>query len=189
MRRMLCIAVAALLISRCAGAKEERRMAELPQGLPMVIVLQTTLDSRTSQVGQPVQARLAAPISAEGTVVVPQGAELAGEVTAVTGPQMGVMKAKINFILTRMRTPSGTVPIHASAHLDIKDLATKGGKAAGGMAAKEVVKRAIPVLGTVFLIQDVAKGVQFVTEEKEITIPAGTQMTLHLDKDVRVPII
>jgi hypothetical protein len=59
---------------------------------------------------------------------------------------------------------------------------------AGTMAAKEVAKRAIPVLGTVFLIQDVAKGIQFVTEDKEITIPPGTRMKLQLDKEARIPV-
>ncbi len=58
---------------------------------------------------------------------------------------------------------------------------------AGTMAAKEVAKSFIPVLGTVYLIQNVAKGVEFVTEEKEITIPAGTTLKLHFDAEARIP--
>jgi hypothetical protein len=162
--------------------------ATLPQGFEIEIVLQDTLDSRTSKVGQPVHAQLATPIVAEDMIVVPVGAPVIGKVTQVSSPQMGLMKASIKFVLTELKTRHGAVPIEASAHFDYAAMAKKGGQMAGTMAAKEVAKRAIPVLGTVFLIQDVAKGIQFVTEDKEITIPPGTRMKLQLDKEARIPV-
>ncbi|MCX6354412.1 MAG: hypothetical protein NTZ78_05855 [Candidatus Aureabacteria bacterium] len=184
---------AAILVSIAGGgihAKEQKEhaVAKLPKGLAMEIMLESSLDSRTSREGQPVRARLSAPILVEGRIVVPSGTALAGKVTKVTGPQMGVTKAKIEFMFNEMKTPHGAVPIAATAHIDLQALAMKGGKAAGEMAAKEVAKSFIPVLGTVYLIQNVAKGVQFVTEEKEITIPQGTRMKIHLDKDATVPL-
>ena len=170
-----------------AGDKQ-RVMVTLPQGLEMEIALENTLDSRTTRVGDPIRARLVQPLVAGERVVVPEGTMLSGKVTEVTGPQMAVMKAKMKFIFTSMKTRSGTVPIEASAHLDLSAMAMKGGKAAGTMVAKDVAKRAIPVLGTVYLIQDVANAAKFVTEEKEITIPTGTRMKVMLDKDVQFPV-
>lgn len=165
------------------------RTARLPKGLAMEIMLQDTLDSRATREGQAVRARLSSPIVSGDTTVVAAGAPLLGRVTKVQGPQMGVMKAKIEFMFTQIMTPRAKIPITATVHLDISAMATKGGKMAGGMAAKEVAKRAIPVLGTVFLIQDVANAAKFVTEDKEIVIPAGTEMRITLDEDAAVPIV
>jgi len=163
-------------------------MVTLPKGLQMEIELDDTLDSKTTQVGEPVRARLVLPLVSGERIVVAEGAALSGKVTEVSGPQMGVMKAKIKFVFTSLKTRSGAVPIEASAHLDLGSLATKGGKAAGSMAAKDVAKRAIPVLGTVFLIQDVANAAKFVADDKHITIPAGTRMKVMLDQDAQFPL-
>lgn len=168
-----------------ASERKEKMMVTLPKGLPMEIELENTLDSRTTQAGEPVRARLVLPLVSGERVVVPEGAMLSGKVTEVSAPQMGVMKAKMNFVFTSLKTRSGAVPIEATAHLDLSALAAKGGKAAGTMVAKDVAKRAIPVLGTVFLIQDVANAAKFVAEDKNITIPAGTRMKVMLDKDAQ----
>jgi len=192
--RVMMPVIMAMVFFCSSGSAQDRRQgaggmyATLPQGFAIEIVLQDTLDSRTSRGGQPVRALLASPIVAEGTPIVMAGAPMAGRITDVSGPKMGLRKASIRFVITRLKTPRGTVPLEASAHLDYAELARKGGTMAGTMAAKEVAKRAIPVLGTVFLIQDVAKGVQFVTEEKDITIPAGTRMKLHLDREAKIPV-
>ena len=167
---------------------EQRVMVTLPKGLEMEITIEDTLDSRTTRVGDPVRARLTQPLVAGERVVVTEGAMLSGRVTEAAGPRMGMMKAKIKFTFTSIQTRSGAIPIEASAHLDMSALAMKGGKMGGAMAAKEVAKMAIPVLGTVFLIQNVANAARFVTEEKEIAIPAGTRMKVMLDRDVQFPV-
>jgi hypothetical protein len=195
MKAMLIVLAGMLIFHPCFAQErpphargEQRKMVTLPQGLQMEIALEDTLDSRTTQVGEPVHARLVLPLVSGERVVVPEGTMLSGKVTEVTGPQMGVMKAKMKFIFTSMKTRSGTIPIEASAHLDLSAMAMKGGKAAGTMVAKDVAKRAIPILGTVYLIQDVANAAKFVTEDKDITIPAGTRMKVMLDKDVQFPV-
>jgi hypothetical protein len=195
MRKMLIVSSIALLATACAthdqvriSEVEGRKMATLPKGLQMEIELGDTLDSKATKIGEPVRARLMLPIVSGERVVVAEGAALSGKVTDVSGPKLRVMKAKIKFIFTDMKTRSGAVPIEASAHLDLGALATKGGKAAGSAVAKDVAKRAIPVLGTVFLIQDVANAAKFVADDKHIAIPAGTRMKIMLDKDAQFPL-
>jgi len=202
MRAAACMGISLLLISigfaqegnqrerveRRASHPGGRSVLELPKGFSMKIMLETRLDSRTTQVGDPVRASLESPIIVGESVALPQGTILIGKVANAEGPKMGVMKAKIEFLFTGIKTRSGTHPIEATVHMDMGALATQGGKAAGGMVAKEVAKRAIPVLGTVFLIQDIASGVQFVTEDKEIVIPCGTEMKVTLDKEARIPL-
>ncbi|MDD5555964.1 MAG: hypothetical protein PHN82_01810 [bacterium] len=185
---MKALALALALAAPVAPAAARDGSAELPAGTPLQIILESTLDSRTAREGDAVRARLAAPVTAAGATVVPAGAALAGRVTKVSGPQVGLMKAKIEFSLDRLQTRRGTVPIEASAHFDVTDLAMKGGKMAGTMAAKEVAKRAVPVLGTVFLIQDAARAINYLQEEKEIVIPRGTRLTVRLDRPARVPL-
>lgn len=186
---MILLATACVTHSKAKISEVEgRMMVTLPKGLQMEIELENTLDSRTTQAGEPVRARLVLPLVSGERVVVPEGALLSGKVTEVSGPQMALMKAKMKFIFTSLKTRSGAIPIQASAHLDLGALAAKGGKAAGSMVAKDVAKRAIPVLGTVFLIQDVANAAKFVSEDKNITIPAGTRMKVMLDKDAQFPL-
>ncbi len=198
MKRWVAFAAAALLCARGAAAREGREggaaprrggeaVVLVPKGYPMEIRLDDTLDSRTSRAGERVRARLAKPITASGVVVLPEGTRVAGAVTEVKSPKAGLLKASIKFKLDEILTRRGAIPIEASAHLDLGKLAQQGGKMAGTMAAKEVAKSFIPVLGTVYLIQNVAKGVEFVTEEKEITIPAGTTLKLHFDAEARIP--
>lgn len=175
--------------ARGAGPRQERQamVALVPKGYQIQIQLDDTLDSRTTRVGERVHARLLAPIDAGGRTIVPAGTRLLGTVTEVKSPTAGLLKAGIKFKIEAILPREGAVPIEASAHLDVNDLAMKGGKMAGTMAAKEVAKSFIPVLGTVYLIQNIASGVQFITEEKEITIPAGTQMKLWFDAETRIP--
>ncbi|MCX6356851.1 MAG: hypothetical protein NT045_03080 [Candidatus Aureabacteria bacterium] len=201
MKRELIVVTAAAALVLCVqgvpaqekhekreAAKEgEAKVALVPKGYQIEIELDDTLDSRTAHAGQSVHARLAQPIMAEGRMVVPEGTRVTGKITEVNSPKAGLLKASIKFKLDEIQTHHHAVPIEASAHLDVNDLAMKGGKAAGTMAAKEVAKSFIPILGTVYLVQNIASGIQFVTEEKEITIPAGTRMKLCLDKDARIP--
>ena len=181
---------AAVLVSIAGGGvhAEKRATAKLPKGLSMELILKDTIESRTCREGQPIYASLANPISAGGRTVVPSGTMLAGRVTKVSKPKAGLMKASIVFMFSEIKTSHGIVPISATVHLDLGALTAKGGKMAGTAVAKEAAKRAIPVLGTIFLIQDVANAAKFVTEDKEVVIPAGTHIKTTLDKDASVPL-
>jgi hypothetical protein len=172
---------------RTASQDEREMVALVPKGYQIEIELDDTLDSRTAHAGQSVHARLAIPITAGGRVVVPEGTRVTGKVTEVKSPTAGLLKASIKFKIDEIHSHHGEIPIQASAHIDVNDLAMKGGKMAGTMAAKEVAKSFIPILGTVYLVQNIASGVQFVTEEKEITIPAGTRMKLCFDAEAKIP--
>lgn len=172
---------------KAAAHEGQEMMALLPKGYQIEIELDDTLDSRTAHAGQAVHARLTQPITAEQQVIVPEGTRVTGKITEVKSPTAGLLKASIKFKMDEIHTSRGVVPIQASAHLDFGKLAGQGGKMAGTMAAKEVAKSFIPVLGTVFLIQNIANGVQFVTEEKEITVPAGTRMKLCFDAEAKIP--
>lgn len=194
MRTRLAVA-AGLLCTQAAlaqGPQGERpaggaMVALVPKGYQIQIQLDDTLDSRRTRVGERIHARLVEPITAGGRTVAPAGSRLLGSVSEVKSPTAGLLKASIKFKIEVLLLRSGAVPVEASAHLDVNDLAMKGGKMAGTMAAKEVAKSFIPVLGTVYMIQNIASGVQFVTEEKEITIPAGTQMKLWFDSEAKIP--
>ena len=197
MRRLMAAAAALWCVHGALAQEKSEKKAEsqegqemvalVPKGYQIEIELDDTLDSRSAHVGQSVHARLTQPITAGGRVVVPEGTRVTGKVTEVKSPKAGLLKAGIKFKLDEIHARHHKVPIEATAHLDVNDLAMKGGKMAGTMVAKEVAKSFIPVLGTVYLVQNIASGIQFVTEEKEITIPAGTRMKLCFDSDARIP--
>jgi hypothetical protein len=197
MRGLMAVAAALLCVQgalaqedhekKAASQEGQEMVALVPKGYQIEIEIEDTLDSRTAHEGQSVHARLTQPITAGGRVVVPEGTRVTGKITEVKSPKAGLLKASIKFKIDEIHARHHKVPIEASAHLDVNDMAMKGGKMAGTMVAKEVAKSFIPILGTVYLVQNIASGVQFVTEEKEITIPAGTRMKLCFDKDAKIP--
>jgi hypothetical protein len=59
---------------------------ELPAGTPVALTLQTTLSTKTANVGDRFTAVVSAPVSREGEVLIPAGAEVEGRVILAEQP-------------------------------------------------------------------------------------------------------
>src|SRR3979411_3543796 len=81
MRKQLWL-TSLILIASFAGAQ-----ASLPTGTAVKMKLETTLATFSSKAGDPVSARVTAPVVVDGKTVIPIGATVEGRVTKANEPR------------------------------------------------------------------------------------------------------
>ena len=163
-------------------------VAELPAGEEFDVRLLDPLSSKTTKVGDRFRAETVLPVTARGRTLIPEGSPVAGEVAEVKGPKMGLLKGKVELRFDEVLLEGRAVPIDGEVGLDMSELAEKAGKSAGQSVAKEVAKRVFPITGPVFLAIDVGKGVKYVLfTDKDVTIEAGSEMDVELQKPALIP--
>ncbi len=163
------------------------RMVELPAGLEIEIRLLDTLFSETATRGKKFRAEIARAISVRDSVIVPENSKVTGTVERVKPPKMHLIRAKVELRFNEIEVGGQSIPIEAKVHKSMTEMAKKAGRGAGEKAAKEIAKRVFPLTAPVFLAMDVAKGVKHVMEDKDVTLEAGSEMELELEKPVLLP--
>ena len=194
--------LSSLLIVSCAsktGVTEMQKVrfietpdgmtAELPAGEEFDVRLLDSLSSKTTKVGDRFRAETVLPVTSNGRTLIPEGSPVTGEVAKVKGPKMGLLKGKVELRFDEVMLEGRSVPIDAEIGLDISDLTKKAGKSAGQSIAKEIAKRVFPLTGPVFMAIDVGKGVKYVFfTDKDVTIEAGSEMEITLQKPAIIPL-
>lgn len=197
---------------RPAPAPEPERVSRLepppeaePEPAPPVVLtvaagsalearLDRQLDAGTAQVGEGVTATLEADLEdAEGRVVLPAGTSLAGRVVEAVSARRVRRKSVLAFRLESATLADGSVvPVSAGLRIEgegwtRRDGAVIGGSAAGGAILGQVLggdseaTTAGAVLGGA-----IATGVIMRRRGEDVTIPAGTFLSLDLELPVRI---
>ena len=168
----------------------------IEEGTPLHVRLDTSVNSGTSKVDDPVDGTLTEALVVDGVTVAPIGSRVKGDVTSVTpSPKKG--KASITFRFRNL-TVSGhdaPYPIVASvsrvAPSEKKDdIVTIGAPAAtGGIIGGILGGKKGAVIGAV-VGAGAGTAIVLTTEGKDISLPSGTEvtMTLKAPVDIRVPI-
>jgi hypothetical protein len=175
-------------------APEPKRAYTAPAGTSATVHLDTALDSATAQVGQEVSATLAADLTdSAGDVVLPAGTHLTGSVTEAVPAKKVDKKSALAFQLNTAHLHDGTrVPISMGTRLEgkgwtKKDGAIIGGSAAGGALLGQILggdtksTAAGAVLGGA-----IGSGVSMSKKGEDVSLPASTEMSLHLEGPVTV---
>jgi len=87
-------------------------------GTNIRVTIDQDVSSKDSNVGDPVSASLAAPITVDGSVVVPQGARVSGEVTAAKSAGRFKGAAELGITLTSIQVDGKRYQIHTSTFSD-----------------------------------------------------------------------
>ncbi|MBC8000130.1 MAG: S-layer homology domain-containing protein, partial [Leptolyngbya sp.] len=108
------------------------RISVVEAGTKIQANLKNTLDSGSTQPGEPVEATLGSPLFANGVEVIPAGSKLIGQVTNVVSAKRFKFGAngKIDIRFTQVETPDGR-KIPLSASVDDTHLRLTGGTTAG----------------------------------------------------------
>ncbi|MCC6979860.1 MAG: S-layer homology domain-containing protein [Candidatus Melainabacteria bacterium] len=192
------------------------RVAVVAAGTKLQASLKNTLDSGSTQPGEPVEATLGAAIYSGSMEVVPAGSKLVGQVTNVVSARRFKFGAngKIDIRFTQIETPDGRrVPLSASiddnqlrltggttAGRVGKGLVTTGVGAAGGAALGTALGAIVGATGGGQVGRSTGMGAVFgtalgggvgavgavVRKGSEITIPAGTNLPIQLDESMQV---
>jgi len=171
--RIVALILIPLFLTSCAsgplgGAKinivaaREGRVAELPKGMQITTVLDDTLSSVRSRVGQKFSVSAAEGIFSGDTAVIPAGTKIYGSITKIKPPSMGLMKAKVEIRFESIRLNGRSYRFPGKTGLDINAYAKKGATQLGEAGAKKAIKYFIPVMGQIFMVMDICNAAQTV---------------------------
>lgn len=165
---------------------------EVPAGTPLRVTLGEDLGSKISQTGESFDATLADAVVEHGTTVLPRGARLQGSV--IDAKPMGHFKggARLAIRLERVTLRSGSYAV-ASSTVD-RTLRGKGKRSAvliGGGAGLGALVGGLAGGGKGAAIGAAAgagagTAGAAATGNKQIVLPAGTELTFRLERGLRV---
>jgi hypothetical protein len=175
--------------------------APVPAGTALMVRLETTLATFSNKPGDPFRGSITQPITVNGQTVLPAGTIVEGRVTKVSEPRriqgrptIGILPEAVilptgeryylDATLTDTNIPgtdvNGEGQYKGSGH-DRRDEIETGGGAAGGMLIGGLIGGGPGVLigGAVGAS---ATGVHWLIKHRSATLPAGTQLTLELNR-------
>jgi len=164
----------------------------LAAGTALPLVLQTTVASNTSKVGDRVVATLAEDVSVEGRVILAAGTEVVGHVTAATQSGRVKGRARLAMEFDEVRDGGSSYRIDATP-VDVTAESSKGkdAKIAGGAAAAGAIIGAITGGGKGALkggaIGGAAGGAAVLaTRGKEVVLESGTRLDVTVNQKAQI---
>lgn len=165
----------------------------VPAGTRVVVELQKTLSSESSQPGETFTARVDQGVAVGGTVVIPEGSTVVGEVTRAEMAKIGG-RSKLSLEMRSVELPSGeSAPLRArfaqvGKSERAKDAAIIGGSTLGGAILGEAVDEGEgTVVGAIVGGLAGALGAKK-TKGKPLVLPDGTELTLELTEPVSLEV-
>ncbi len=170
------------------------RNVTVASGTQLELSLSADLDSGVSHVGDAFTAEVLSPVVVDGREVIPAGSTVHGTVAEVVKAKRGAGNAKLVMAFDCLTLPNGySTDITAtlsekSASKKKRNAAVIGGSAAGGALLGKIVGKdtKAAVVGSI-VGGAIGTGVVMSKEGEQVSLPAGTQMSIALDHAVQVP--
>lgn len=177
----------------------------VPSGTVLMVRLETTLATFSNRVGDPFRGSITQPIVVNGQTVIPAGSVVEGRVTKVSEPRRISGKPTIGILPEAVILPTGERyyldatltdtnisgtdvsregQFKGTGH-DRRDQLEVGGGAAGGMVVGGLIGGPPGILigGAVGAG---ATTTHWLTKHRSATLPAGTQLTLELNRPMEM---
>lgn len=183
-RSLLVAAVPALLLACGFGT------VELPTGTVLVVELEERVDPAEVEAGSGITARLAGDLTAEDRVLIPAGALLHGEVTAVQ-PADERLPAAVKIVFRTLETGNDSVSVEARVTSAEARTAEDADEAADpgetmGLAGTVVEGREhAPMVGPE-LSGAAGTGILLGTDARPAHLPAGGRIELELTAPLEI---
>jgi acetyltransferase-like isoleucine patch superfamily enzyme len=172
--------------------------AMIPAGTNVFVTTETSLSTKTNQVGDPVAARTAENINVNGQVVIPAGALVEGHVTAIKTAGNPGETAYIDLAFDRVRLANGDwLPVQAAlagkAGEEVKGSANIPRNVAIGAGAGAILGQVIghdtksTVIGAV-IGAGAGAAAGHATRDTYIVVPSGSRLNIQLTSAVSVPV-
>ena len=178
----------------------ESHSIDIPAGTTFDVEMITPVDTRTSAVGDKIEAKLAAPIVIDGKVVAEAGAKVSGEVSDIQKASRHKGeddRAFIALAFNNLDTTDGPKALHATVNNAEGKAVAKGTSTrdklmvAGGAVAGAIVGHAAGGSTKSTIIGAVAggaagTGAMLMVKGHELEIEAGAKVSLRVDKPITV---
>lgn len=192
-----------LLLAAIAAAQS---VSPVPAGTALMVKLETTLATFSNRPGDPFRGSVTQAVMLNGNMIIPAGAIVEGRVTKVSEPRRIAGKPTIGILPEALILPSGErlfldarlVDTNLGSGTDInqegqfkgsghdrRDQLETGGGAAGGMLIGGLAGGPAGVL-VGGLIGAGATGVHWLSKHRSATLPAGTVLTLELNRPLQM---
>jgi hypothetical protein len=173
---------------------------ELPAGTTFEVLMVTPVDTRTSNVGDKIEATLAAPLYVNGKTVANQDAVIRGEISELTRASRAKSeedRAGVKFLFTSLETVDGEKVLHATVtnsegRMIAKSTSTRdklligGGALLGAITGKVAGKdKKATVLGAVGGAV-LGTGIVLASKGHELEVPAGSKVSLRVDEPITI---
>lgn len=169
----------------------------LGAGTEVDVALVDAASSKTSQVGQAVRVRVTKPVQVDGITVIPAESVITGIVTEAVPLKKIGGQASLGLKFTSLETPGGNVHVDTSLELKGKSEtgkdagtiagATAGGAILGRLLAGKNDKTKGTIIGAV-VGAAAGTGAAAATKGKEVELPEGTPLVLHLETPVDITV-
>jgi len=197
-----CLLLASLLAAQTDSTSSPSSSSlPVPAGTALMVRLETTLATFSNRVGDPFRGSITQPIVVNGATVIPAGATVEGRVTKLSEPRRISGKPTIAILPEAVILPAGeryyldatltdtNIPgtdvntegqFKGSGH-DRRDTIEQGGGTAGGMLIGGLIGGGPGVL-VGGAVGATSTTVHWLTKHRSATLPAGTQLTLELNR-------
>ena len=167
-----------------------RSAGTLPEGTRFDVRLDEPLSSKTARREDRVIASVATPVRVDGRVVLPAGTRVRGVVDDVQEAERPAKSGRLDLVFDRIAFADGTeITLHSRVvsieeKLDTGDTAKKAGIGAilGGVLGSIIGGKEGALAGVVIGGAGAVVG----TSGQELTLPAGTILSLRLERQVVV---
>jgi hypothetical protein len=198
MKRTAVVLACMLLVAAMAAAQLS---APVPAGTALMVKLETTLATFSNKAGDPFRGRLTEAVVLNGRMVVPAGSTVEGRVTKISEPRRISGKPTIGILAEALVLPTGERLIVDATLVDTnipgtdvnqegefkgvghdrRDQIEAGGGTAGGMLIGGLIGGPPGIL-IGGMVGAGSTGAHWLSKHRSTTLPAGTTLTLELNR-------
>jgi hypothetical protein len=187
--------------SSSSGTSTASRGTKIPVGTDIDLVMVTTANTKTANIGDPIEAKLADDLIIDGKVVAARDATVRGTISDVkraSHSKSGDERASLKFNFTTIETTGGEKSLNATVtgsegkQLEAKSTSTRdkliiggstvAGAVIGKVAGKSTKSTIIGAVGGAV----VGTGVVMSAKGYELEVPAGAKVTIRTDDPITV---
>jgi len=186
-----------------SGTTTARSTVRIPAGQTLDLVMVTDANTKTANIGDPIEAKLVAPLVVEGKVVAEGGASVGGkiaDVKRVSRSKGEDDRASLKFDFTSIETVGGEKSLNATVtNSEGKSLEAKGtgtrdkliiggstvaGAVLGKVTGKDTKSTIIGAVGGAV----VGTGIVMAAKGHELEVPAGAKVVLRVEDPISVAV-
>jgi hypothetical protein len=164
----------------------------VPSGTALAMRLQTTISTKTANVGDRFQATVTAPVRVNGRVAIPTGAEVSGHVVVAEQPGKAGGRGQLQLAYDHLRFDGDSYALGSRSQVYLSRSGTKkdvemigGGAVAGGVVGGILGGGSGAVKGAV-VGGAAGTGAALLTRGPQLEMESGTPLRTHLVRSMRV---
>lgn len=164
----------------------------VPQGTMLAMRLETTLSTKTAQVGDRFEAVVTTPVRVNGKLAIPAGAKLSGHVILAEQPGKASGRGQLQLAYDELRINGHSYdlasrsPVYESESGTTKDVALIGGGAVAGGVVGGVLDGGSGAVKGAVVGGAAGTGASLMTRGPQLELERGTVLQLHLDEGMSV---